>query len=189
MRFSLRRDILNKDVPTGRQEPRRPSGRAFVNKVISPLYVSIPSLSFNSLPHNAPNGDSDTRIWHAESTQEQAFGSCANRNTPLSTRVPWTSLTFHSFRSKFHHYDLASSTSHVDDPQESLRALQESADAFPIPNPYLKSAVSGVSALWQTAKVGQSVAFYKGVSFTKSCSAWNSRRRKRKRGRSAHSKH
>jgi hypothetical protein len=42
---------------------------------------------------------------------------------------------------------------HVDDAQESLRALQESADAFP--NPHLKSAVSGVSALLQTAKVEQ----------------------------------
>ncbi|KAN0103781.1 hypothetical protein V8E52_011638 [Russula decolorans] len=48
------------------------------------------------------------------------------------------------------HPDLASSASHVDDAQKSLRALQESADAFP--NPHLKSAVSGVSALWQTAK-------------------------------------
>jgi hypothetical protein len=72
MRFGLlRRDILNKDVP--RQEPRRPFGRAIVNK------------------------------------------------------------------------------KHVDDAQESLRALQESAGAFP--NSHLKSAVSSVSALLQTAKV------------------------------------
>lgn len=63
-------------------------------------------------------------------------------------------LTFHSFRSKFHP-DFASSASHVDDAQElSLGALQESADAFP--NPYLKGAVNGVSALWQTAEVEQS---------------------------------
>jgi hypothetical protein len=57
---------------------------------------------------------------------------------------------FHSFITKFYP-DLASSASHVDDAQESLRALQESADA--LPNPHLKSAISGVSALWQIAKV------------------------------------
>jgi hypothetical protein len=39
----------------------------------------------------------------------------------------------------------------IGDAQESLRALRESADAFP--NSHLKSAVSGVSALLQTAKV------------------------------------
>jgi hypothetical protein len=78
MRFGfLLRDIPNKDVP--RQEPRRPFGRAIVNKM------------------------------------------------------------------------------HVDDVQESLRALQESADVFP--NPHLKSAVSSVSALLQTAKVEQFVGF------------------------------
>jgi hypothetical protein len=72
MRFGfLLRDILNKDVPG--QEPRRPFGRAILNKA------------------------------------------------------------------------------HVGDAQESLRALQESADAFP--NPHLKSAVSSVSALLQTTKV------------------------------------
>ena len=74
----------------------------------------------------------------------------------FGTQVPRTVLTSHSFRSKFHP-DLASSASHVDDAQESLRALQESADASP--NPHLKSAVSGVSALWQIAKVGQCVGF------------------------------
>jgi hypothetical protein len=70
--------------------------------------------------------------------------------TPIVTQVPRTVLTFRSFRSKFHP-DLASSASHDDAAQESLRALQESADASP--NPHLKSAVSGVSVLWQIAKV------------------------------------
>jgi len=84
MRFGfLLRDILNKDVP--RLEPRRPFGRAIVNKV------------------------------------------------------------------------------QVDDAQESLRALQESADAFP--NPHLKSAVSGVSALWQIAKVEQCVGLLQSCMF------------------------
>ena len=147
MRFPLRRDILNKDVPE--QEPRRPFGRAIDNKVIH--------LSFNRLPHSGLDTSGDTRIWHAGLTQKQVFGSCANRNTPIGTHGPSRSvLTFYSFRSKFHP-DLASSTSHVDDAQESLRALQESADAFP--NPYLKSTVSGVSALWQTAKVEQCVNY------------------------------
>ncbi|KAI0282599.1 hypothetical protein BGY98DRAFT_954891 [Russula aff. rugulosa BPL654] len=110
MRFSLRRDILNKDV--SRQEPRRSFGRAIDNKVISLLYDIIPSVSFNRLPHNRLDGD--TRIWHVGSTQKQAFGS-----------------------SKFHP-DLASSTSNDDAQESSLRALQESADAFQ--NPYLTSA-------------------------------------------------
>ena len=54
-----------------------------------------------------------------------------------------------------------SSASHVGDAEESLRALQESADALPNPDlkTCVKSAVSGVSALWQTAKVEQSVGF------------------------------
>jgi hypothetical protein len=69
---------------------------------------------------------------------------------------------FHSLRSKFNP-DLASSASRVDDAQESLRALQESADAFP--NPHLKSAVSGVSALWQIAKVEQFVNFLQRCMF------------------------
>lgn len=140
---SLLRDIPKKDVPT--QEPRRSFGRAIVNKA-SPLYGGIMSPAFNRLPLKRR----DTRIGSAESTQRQTFGSCADRNTPIGTQVPRTVLTFHSFRSKFH-LDLASSASHVDDPQESLRALQESADASP--NPHLKSAVSGVSALLQIAKV------------------------------------
>lgn len=94
--------------------------------------------------------------------RRQAFESYANRNTSIWTEVAAV-LTFHSFRSKYHHYDLASSTSHVDDPQESLRALQESAEVFP--SPYLKGAVSGVSALWQIAKVGQSVTFRQRCMF------------------------
>ena len=49
------------------------------------------------------------------------------------------------------------SASHVDDAQESLRALQESADLFP--NSHLKSAVSSVSALLQTAKVEECAGF------------------------------
>ena len=53
---------------------------------------------------------------------------------------------------------------HVDNAQESLIALHESADA--LANPHLKSAVSSVSALWQTAKVEQCAGFYKGVCFT-----------------------
>jgi hypothetical protein len=78
MRFGfLLRDIPNKDVP--RQEPRRPFGRAIVNKALL-LHVGIPSLSFNGL-------DGDT---HAGS---QASGSCANLNTPIGTQVPWTVLT------------------------------------------------------------------------------------------------
>ena len=142
MRFGfLLRGILNKDVP--RQEPRRPFGRAIVNRA-SLSYVSILSPSLNRLPHNRLDGD--TRIEHAGSTQNQIFGLCAN---PQYSNW-YTVLTFHSFRSKFHP-DLASSASHVDDAQESLRALQESVDA--LPNRHLKSAVSGVSALLQTAKV------------------------------------
>jgi hypothetical protein len=86
----------------------------------------------------------------------------AQHNTPIGAQVPRTVLTFHSFRSKFHP-DLVSTASHVDDAQESLRALQESADAFP--NPHLKSAVSGVSALWQTAKVGRCVSFLQRCMF------------------------
>jgi len=84
MRFGfLLRDILNKDVP--RLEPRRPFGRAIVNKV------------------------------------------------------------------------------QVDDAQESLRALQESADVSP--NSHLKSAVSSVSALLQTAKVEYLVGFLQSCMF------------------------
>jgi hypothetical protein len=158
MSFSLRRDILNKDKDTPRQEPRRSFGRAIYNKVISLLYDTIPSLSFNRLPHDELDGD--TRIWHAGPTQKQAFGSCVNVSTAMvSTDRPGPVLTFHSFS-----HPLASSTSHVDDAQElSLRALQESADVFP--NPYLKSAVSGVSALCQTAKVVQSVGFLQRCIF------------------------
>jgi hypothetical protein len=151
MRFGfLLRNILNKDVLG--QEPRQPFGRVIVNKA-SLSYVSLLSPSFNRLPHNRLDGD--TRIGHAGSTQKQTFGSCANCNTPItsSTQVPQTVLTFHPFRSKLHP-DIATSASHID-PQESLRALQESADAFP--NPHLKRAVSGVSTLWQIAKVEQFV--------------------------------
>ena len=154
MRFGfLLRDIPNKDAP--RREPRRPFGRAIVNKA-SLLYPSILSLSFNRLPHNRLGGD--TRIGHAGSTQKQKFGSCANRYPGPPDRPD----VFHSFRSKFHP-DLASTASHVDHAEESLRALQESADAFP--NPHLKSAVSGVSALWQTAKVERCVGFLRSCMF------------------------
>jgi hypothetical protein len=76
-------DILNKGVP--RQEPRRPFGRAIVNKA-SLLYVGILSLSFNRLPQNELDGDA--RIGHAGSTQRQTFGSCANHNTLIGTLVP-----------------------------------------------------------------------------------------------------
>jgi hypothetical protein len=138
------RDILDKDVP--RQEPRRPFGRAIVNKAS----LSILSLlSFNRLPHNGLDGD--TRIGHV--------GSAQNLERP-DFGIP--RRLFHSFISKSHP-DLASSASHVDDAQESLRALQESADAFP--NPHLKSAVSGVSALLQTAKVEQHVGFLQRCMF------------------------
>jgi hypothetical protein len=150
MRFRvgfLLRDIPNKDVPT--QESRRSFGRAIVNKA-SLLYGGILSPAFNRLPVKGR----DTRIGSAGSTQRQTFGSCADRNTPIGTQVPRTVLTLHSFRSEFH-LGLASSSSYVDDAQGSLRALQESADASP--NPHLKSAVSGVSALWQIAKVEQCV--------------------------------
>ena len=72
---------------------------------------------------------------------------------------PGPRTDFPSFRSKFNP-DLASYASHVD-AQDSLRALQQSADA--LPNPILrtrvKSAVSCVSALWQTAKVKQNFGF------------------------------
>ena len=51
----------------------------------------------------------------------------------------------------------------VDDAQESLRALQESADVFL--NSHLKSAVSSVSALLQTAKVEQFVGFLQRCMF------------------------
>jgi hypothetical protein len=160
----LLRDILNKDVP--RQEPRQHFGRAIVNKALV-LYVSILSLSSDRLPHSGLDGDT-----HAGS---QAFGSCANRNTLIGTRVPRTVLTFDIPRLR---------ASPVGDAQESLRALQESADA--LQNPHLKRVVRGVSALLQTAEVEQCVGFlYEGVCFTKFCSAWN---RKRKPGRSAHSK-
>ncbi|KAF8494992.1 hypothetical protein F5888DRAFT_618009 [Russula emetica] len=153
----LPRDILNKDIP--RQEPRRPFGRAIVNNVISRLHVSILSPSFNRLPHNGRDGD--TRIRHAEPTQKQTFGSCTNRNTPIGAQVvhpdrpdfdiPEQNPLRRRFESEVKlHPDPASSASHVDDAQESLRALQESADAFP--NSHLKNVVSGVSALWETAK-------------------------------------
>jgi hypothetical protein len=69
-------------------------------------------------------------------------------------------LTSHSFRSNLHP-DLVPPASHVDDAQESLRALQESA----FPNPYLKSAVSGVSALSHTAKVQQTAGFLQKCMF------------------------
>jgi hypothetical protein len=163
-------EILNKDVP--RQESRRPSGRAILNNLISRLHVSILSPSFNRLPHNGRDGD--TRILHAGSTQKQTFGSCANRNAPIGTQVvhpdrpdfdiPEQNPLRRLFESevKFHP-DPASSASHVDDAQESLRALQESADAFP--NPHLKNAVSSVSALWQTAKVEQCVDFLQRCMF------------------------
>jgi hypothetical protein len=156
MRFwSLPWDIFKKDVP--RQEPRPPFGRAIVDKV-SLSFVSILSPSFNRLPYDRLDGD--TRIvGHVGSTQKQTFGSCANCNTPI-IQVRRTVLTLHSFRSKFHP---ASSASHIDDAQESLRALQESADAFP--NPHLKGAVSGVSALWQIAKVEQCAGFLRGCMF------------------------
>ncbi|KAI0282598.1 hypothetical protein BGY98DRAFT_92126 [Russula aff. rugulosa BPL654] len=142
MRFSLLRDIPNKDVL--REEPRR--RRAIVNEVISP------SQPFNCLPHIGLDGD--TRIWHAGSTQRQASGSCANLNYTNWYRGPPDRPDFpFLFRQNFHP-DLASSASHVDDAQEFLRALQESVDV--LPNPHLKtrvkSAVSSVSALWQTAK-------------------------------------
>ena len=144
MRSSLLRGILNKDGP--RQEPRRP-----FDKVIPISFGIIPPESFNRLPHNGLDGD--TRIRHAGSTQ-----ACANHYSDWYPRTVQVVLTLHSFRSSFHP-DLGSSLSlsHVDDAQESLRALQESADAFP--NPYLKSAVNSVSALWQTAKVKQNVGF------------------------------
>jgi hypothetical protein len=151
MRFGfLLRDILNKDVP--RQEPRRPFGRAIVNKA----ELSILSQSFNRLPYNELGGD--TLVEHAGSTQKQAFGSCANRtlDRPDFDMIP----------RRRYHSDPASSASHVDDVQESLRALQESADAFP--NPHLKSAVSGVSALLQTAKVEQCVGFLQRCMFYQS---------------------
>ena len=153
----MRFGFLLRDVP--RQEPRRPFGRAIVNKA-SLSYVSILSPSSNPLPHNRLG--CDTRIGHAGSMQKQTFGSYANRNTPIGTQVPLTVLTFYSFRSKCRP-DLASSASHVDDAQKSLRALQESADAFP--NPHLKSAVSGVSALWQIAKVEQCVGLLQSCMF------------------------
>ncbi|KAI0282602.1 hypothetical protein BGY98DRAFT_931565 [Russula aff. rugulosa BPL654] len=129
------RDILNEDVP--RQEPRRPFGRAIVDEMILFLYVTISFLSFNRLPR-------------AGSTQKQAFaiGSCVTRQPQYSTN--W----YHGpSRSKFHP-DLASSALHVDDAQESLKALQESADALPDPHlkTHVKSAVSHVSVLWETAK-------------------------------------
>jgi hypothetical protein len=156
----LLRDILNKDVP--RQEPRQHFGRAIVNKALV-LYVSILSLSFDRLPHNGLDDDT-----HAGS---QAFGSCVL----IGTQVPRTVLTFDIPRLR---------ASHVGDAQDSLRALQESADA--LQNPHLKRVVRGVSALLQTAEVEQCVGFlYEGVCFTKFCSAWN---RKRKPGRSAHSR-
>jgi hypothetical protein len=178
MRSPRPRDTLVEDVP--RQEPRRPFGRAIVDEMILFLYVTISFLSFNRLPR-------------AGSTQKQAFaiGSCVNRNTLLTgTHGPSRSvLTFHSFRSKFHP-DLASSALHVGDAQESLKALQESADALPDPHlkTHVKSAVSHVSVLWQTAKVEQSVGFLQRCMFTKFCNAWNSRR-KSKPGHSAHSKY
>ena len=161
MSFSLRRDTLDKDVP--RQEPRRPFGHAIDNKVIPLLYDSSPSLSPNRLPHNGLDTSGDTRIWYAGLTQKQALGSCVNVSTANWYPGPPDRPDFlFLFRSNFHP-DLASSTSHVDDAQESLRALQESADAFP--NPYLKSAVSGVSALWQTAKVEQCVNYLQRYMF------------------------
>ena len=60
-----------------------------------------------------------------------------------------------------------SSTSQVDDAQESLRALQQSADALPDSHlkTRVKSAVSGVLALWQTTKVEQSVGFLQRCMF------------------------
>ena len=116
------------------------------------------SPAFNRLPLKGR----DTRIGSAGSTQMQTSGSCADSNTPIWYPGPRTVLTSHSFRSKFYP-DLASSAPHVDDTQESLRALQESADVSP--NPHLKSAVSGVSALWQIAKVGQCVVFLQKCMF------------------------
>ena len=134
MPFSLRKDILNKDVSFG---------RSIDNKVISPLDVQ--SQPFNCLPHD-PN---------ACLCVDPAYYIQVSRSSPQYSVYP----------------DLTSSAPHVacDDAhaQESLRALQQSADA--LPNSYLKtrvkSAVSGVLALWQTAKVEQSVGFLRRCMF------------------------
>ena len=75
--------------------------------------------------------------------------------SPSFNRLPHNRLDGDSRMGHASSTQKQTSALHVDNARESLRALQESADAFP--NPHLKSAVSGVSALWQIAKVEQLV--------------------------------